>query len=245
MPKRGKKIAKRQVQSTEDAKFIPKVEAKPEIDCDPVEDDGLTLRQREFVKAITGPARGNATRAAEMAGYASENRNALKATASELLAKPCVQEAISHALAAKRATPEWAKSSLIDLAASSMQNFVTVDANGEARIDFAKAAAAGALGQIKEYREEVLKIGDSPVGTIKRTIKIHDRTAALGLLLKFHGLVTDFGNAGSAKELLTPDPALAQAALPPGSVPGVESPGTVQDDSRGAAERKDGDIREA
>lgn len=191
MAKQRKRITKQFVQNTEDKPFIPNVDVKPEIDEGDVQGNGLTLRQSEFVKAITGPACGNASKAAELAGYASENSNALRSTASYLLTIPNIQEAIAHAFAAKRATPEWAKASLVDLAQSSMQNFVSVDEKGNATIDFAKAAAAGALGQIKEYREEGIKVGDTQIETIKRTIKLHDRTQALAMLLKLHGLLND------------------------------------------------------
>lgn len=40
-------------------------------------------------------------------------------------------------------------------------------------------------------------------------------------------------------ELLTTDPSLAEAALPPGTMPSDEEPGEVQDDSCGTAKRKD------
>lgn len=191
MAKKRKNITAKVVRASETKPYVPAIEAKPEIDADDCGDDGLTIKQRLFVAAITGPARGNATKAAEMAGYRSDNRHALEATASENLRKPEIVEAIAHAFAKKCAGPEWARASLIDLARSSMANFVSVDPDGEARIDFKKAAAAGALGQIKEYREEGIRSGDGDVSVVKRTIKIHDRTAALGMLLKLHGLLNE------------------------------------------------------
>jgi hypothetical protein len=48
---------------------------KPEDEGDaPWDEDWLTLKQRLFVKAFVGPAAGNATKAAEMAGYSDSNR---------------------------------------------------------------------------------------------------------------------------------------------------------------------------
>jgi hypothetical protein len=176
-----------------------------EVDDGPFDHGGLSIRQQQFVAAIVGPAQGNATKAAQLAGYRSDNRVALASTAYENLRKPQIQEAIAHALAAKRATAEWAKASLVDLASSSMHNFLSVDARGNASIDFKKAAAAGALGQIKEYREEGVDTGNGKVRIIKRTIKLHDPTAALITLLKLHRLLKD------GKEVLpSPPPANAR-----------------------------------
>ena len=169
----------------------PDVAAKPSIDTDGFGDDGLTIRQKAFVAALVGPAGGNATKAAEIAGYASENRRALEASASRTLSFVKVQEAIAHALAARNATPEWAKSQLIDMAGSSLANFITVNADGVPQLDFKKAAEMGALGQLKEFKQEVLKVGDSPASIIKTTIKVHDRMAAITTLLKLHGLLID------------------------------------------------------
>lgn len=191
MAAKRKKITKKQVQESERKPFIPNVEAHPEIDEGPFDDDGLSVRQRLFVAALAGPAGGNQAKAAEMAGYRSDNRNALYATASRLLRYAKVREALAHAFALRRATPEWAKAGLIELASSSMANFIVIDDEGNAVIDFVGANAAGALGQIKEYREEGLDTGDGTAHVIKRTIKIHDRTAALGMLLKLHGLLKD------------------------------------------------------
>lgn len=170
---------------------IPNVAVTPEIDEDGWEDDGLTIRQRLFVDALLGPAGGCATKAAEMAGYRSDNRKALRVTACENLVKPNVQAAISRAYVKLRSSPEWTKAGVLDVASSSFANFLTLGENGEPKVDFNKAAEAGAFGQIKEYREEVMKVGDSEVSVIKRMIKIHDRTPALALLMKFHGMLID------------------------------------------------------
>lgn len=136
-----------------------------------------------------------------MAGYAAENYLSLSATASENLGKPNVQRAIAHALAAQRLTPEWAKRQLADRASASMANFVKVDADGRATLDFGKAAAAGALGQIKEIKEEVLETPSGGVVVLKRTIKVHDSAPALALLLKYHGLVDGDGAETGEREI--------------------------------------------
>lgn len=187
-----KRTTAKLVQATEDLPApVPQVDVKPEIDEDPLDDFGLTERQRRFVEAYIGPAGGNATKAAQMAGYKDDNYNSLRMTASETLAKPYVQQAIASAWARKRQSPEWAKAGLIEVAGSTMSNFVTVNPEtGESHLDMKRALTAGALGQIKEYREEVLSVNGAAT-VLKRTIKIHDRTQALATLLRLQGQLPD------------------------------------------------------
>lgn len=186
------RITTKAVQETENlAPSIPTVVVKPEQDEDAWGDDGLTTRQRAFVDALVGPAGGNASKAAEMAGYASDNRKALCVTACRTLALANVQEALARRLAVRKNSPEWAVAGLIDIASASLANFITVGEDGKPIIDWEKAAVAGGLGQIREYKEEGFDSpSDGPV-VFKRTIKLHDRRAALETLLKLHGVLKD------------------------------------------------------
>ena len=159
---------------------------KPETDEGAWDADGLTTRQHLFVAALIGPAGGNATRAAEMAGYRADNRAALAVTASRLLIKANVQRAIAHAFAKLRDTPEWARAALVDLASTSMANCLEMDDEGNIGLDFRKAAEMGAIGQIKEYTEDT--IGKH---VLRRKIKLHDRGKALETLLKLHGKLVE------------------------------------------------------
>ena len=195
-PKRTRITAKR-VQAVENKPIIPNVTVKPEVDDEPWGDDGLTTKQRLFVEAYVGPAGGNATRAAEMAGYSAENRLALRATGWENLTKPYIQRAISHALARKKMSPEWAKERLAYLASGSMTDFLSVDENGDTHLDFKRAAEAAAIGHIKEYYEDGIDSGDGPK-IIKRKIKLHDPAPALVTLLKIFGLIVDKHEHGGA-----------------------------------------------
>lgn len=56
----------------------------------------LTPKQQAFVNAYTGPARGNATEAARMAGYKG-SPNTLRVVGAENLTKPAIAEAIHAA----------------------------------------------------------------------------------------------------------------------------------------------------
>jgi phage terminase small subunit len=183
-----KRITTKAVQETENLP-LPPVEIKPEVDDEAWDSDGLTVRQRAFVEALVGPAGGNATKAAEMAGYAAENRLTLAATASENLRKPYVQEALARALARRRMSPEWAQERLLELASASMRNFAHVE-NGDLVIDWDKAAAIGAIGQIGEVTEEVLKT-EGTAKVIKRKFKLHNPKGALETILKLTGLLKD------------------------------------------------------
>ncbi len=55
--------------------------------------DGLTTKQELFVDLYLGAAKGNATRAAELAGYEG-SRGVLARIGSETLAKPAVRDAV-------------------------------------------------------------------------------------------------------------------------------------------------------
>ena len=55
---------------------------------------GLTPAERRFVDAYYGGAKYNATRAAEMAGYKPDSRQALRVTAHRLLHRPRVRKAM-------------------------------------------------------------------------------------------------------------------------------------------------------
>jgi hypothetical protein len=59
--------------------------------------EGLTPMERRFVECYYGPAKFNATRAAEMAGYAAGSRQALRVTAHRLLHRARVRAALQTA----------------------------------------------------------------------------------------------------------------------------------------------------
>lgn len=166
-------------------------DAEPESDEGAWNDDGLTLRQHNFVTALVGPAGGNLTKAAEMAGYKSDNRIALRSSAYVVLNNPNVQEAIARAFARRRMTPEWTKERLVEIASSSMRNFMTVNEAGEMSVNWKLAAENGAIGQIREIREDVIIQDGKPAQVIKRSFKLHDPSRALEVILKLSGALID------------------------------------------------------
>lgn len=188
MPRR-KNITTNLVQNTE-KQPIPHAVPAPEIDNDPVESDGLSIRHRSFVDAIVGPAAGNGSKAAEMAGFASENRISLAVTATRLLNKANIQQAIAHAYAKRNMTPEWALATASDLASVSMAKFVSLGPDGKPMLDWIKAAESGAIGHIREWREEGIDHNGS-FTVVKRSFKLFDKQKAVDTILRLHGLLKD------------------------------------------------------
>lgn len=197
MAKRRKNITAKAVQETQDkpAQHAGSVALtfKPEDEPEGhgYGDDGLTERQRQFVAAYIGPAAGNATRAAAMAGYSDSNNHVLRNTASRLLTFVGVQRALARARADKLGGPEWTKAGIVEIADANMAAFIKIDASGRRVFDLDAAYEAGAMGLVKEIHEEVISGGDGPVRVIKRRVKLHDRLAALQVLAKMHGLLVD------------------------------------------------------
>lgn len=153
-------------------------------DTDPWQENGLTVREEAFVAALVGPAAGNATTAACLAGYAPENRKLQAEAASRILSRPHVAKAISHALTKKYGTGETAVNELTAIATGDFNQFCTVQPDGQIRVDWKKAAESGALGLVKEM------VLNEDTGAPK-SFKLNDRVRALEILLRLHGLLTE------------------------------------------------------
>ena len=74
----------------------------------------LTIKQKRFVDAYTGPARGNGTEAARLAGYAGSEKT-LGVVAVENLAKPRIQDAIGAALSTEDEAAEDVRREIITM----------------------------------------------------------------------------------------------------------------------------------
>lgn len=235
-PKRRSRTERR-VQATQDVPYVPQVTLAPEVDEDAFDQDGLTVRQRLLCEYLIGPAGGNQTKAAEMAGYRSENINSLRATASATLTNPNVQQYLSRLFAKRRLSREWIEAGLTDLAHSHMANFLSEDEKGNWKLDLSKAALYGALGQIKEYKEEVMTTGAGEnIAVIKRTIKLHDRGANLERVARLQGLMVDKHEHNVPKDLrdlLFETDGAIEKALPDGVVPPMPADSLAKPDIRG------------
>lgn len=161
----------------------------PEPDHDAWGPDGLTLKQRRFAESYVGEAAGNGVKAARLAGYRDDNYHALGVTASENLKKPKVRGYIGRLLARAGAAPRQLRSRLAELSQSSLDNFLTIDDAGDVVVDLKQAAALGALGQLKELKEEVLRTEAGGATVIRRTIKVHDPQPAIRTLAEMQGKI--------------------------------------------------------
>jgi hypothetical protein len=190
----GKRTTKKLVQATEVKPYVlPDVEARPEVDDGAWDDEGLTVKQRLFVDAIIGPAGGNATKAAEMAGYAADNRRNLESTASRTLSFVKVREAIGRRLARANLSPDWVREMTAALAASNMGSFLTLDAEGQPVIDWRQAERMGAFVQIRKYKQRGIEQGGE-VTVIERQIETHNPAPYLQLLARILGIVQEPGS---------------------------------------------------
>jgi hypothetical protein len=198
---RKKRITTKQVQATENQPFtLPPVPVRPDLDDhEDTDADGLNMRRRAFVEHITGDCFGNAPKAAERAGYAADNRNALIAAASRLLRFVKVQEAIRVRLAAANLSADWTRRAIASYASASMEMFLSVDEDGTPRMDWKKAAACGAIGQVREFREKRVEMGETVV-SVEQTFKIRDPIRALEILAKMHGLIDSGGTVEEAPQ---------------------------------------------
>lgn len=187
--KPSRRTTTKKVQDTENEPLpikLPDVTVKPEEDEDGWGADGLTLKQKLFVEAYIGPAAGNASKAAQMAGYRDDNRPALAVTACENLRKPNVQRAIARAVASRLGQPEWVRAGIAEIANGNAADYMRAGPDGELHPDLKAMAEAGALGLIQQINEERLEVGPN-LSTVKLKLKLYDRLKALEILAKMNG----------------------------------------------------------
>lgn len=139
----------------------------------------LTVKQQLFVEAYIGLARGNATKAAELAGYAGRTRNALHAQAVDVMSLPQVRDAIATRLAqAKKClTADEVLEEISEQARASIDDFLDKDG----KLDLDKARALGKMHLIK-------KIAWTKDGF---RLELRDAHAALVDLGRYHKLFTE------------------------------------------------------
>jgi hypothetical protein len=151
--------------------------------------DGLTMLQRAFVEAITGPAKGNAAESARLAGYDTDG-SGFSTIGCRNLNVPAIQRAIAVKILEGKDTPEWARASLMEIAATSMTNFLSVDERGNEHWDWKKAHAAGAIGQIRKYKKTVWRNKKTGIEEKSQSeVELYDRAAAVDTLMKLLGMV--------------------------------------------------------
>lgn len=139
--------------------------------------DGLNGKQRLFVDAYLGAARGNATEAARLAGY---TKATAAARASEILRNPKVHAEIERRFKSSAMSADEIISRLSEEAAADLRDFF--DLSGEfPKLDLKKALESGKTHLIKSI--------SCTVHGYK--VELHDSQAAKALLARYHGLFVD------------------------------------------------------
>lgn len=143
----------------------------------------LTPKQRAFVNFYVGEARGNATKAARLAGYAGEDE-VLRSVGHENLTKLHIRQAISERTSEYAMSPEEILAEYADIARnSSVVPFVDNETFGKPTLMLADKDG--------KLRPEARFIKKVTVTTDSVAVEVYDRVTALDRLAKYHGLTPD------------------------------------------------------
>ena len=146
----------------------------------------LTGKQQKFVNEYL--IDGNATRAAERAGY-SGDLSALAATGYENLRKPHIASVIQQRLQESAMAADEVLMRLAAHARADMDDFL--DDNGFISVVKARHGKRTALIRRFKTRTFTRTIDDRVDTTVETEIELHDAQAALVHLGKYHGLWLD------------------------------------------------------
>jgi phage terminase small subunit len=151
----------------------------------------LTPKQAAFIGFYLGDARGNATRAAELAGYSKKTAYAIGA---ENLRKPQISEAIASRqgeLAAElEVTQERIARELALLGFSNMLDYMSIGGRGEPFIDMSELTREQAAALTEATIEDYLEGRGDDAREVRRVrIKLADKRQSLTDLAKLLGLV--------------------------------------------------------
>jgi hypothetical protein len=135
--------------------------------------EDLPYKRRMFVEYYLNEAHFNATDAARMAGYTYP-----KVQGPRLLTMPPIRAAIDQKIDSLTITPEEVVQRLTDQARADMGDFITVERNGNFRLNLHKAKIAGKLHLIKRLRNSK----DGP------SIELYDAQVALKLIGTHFGM---------------------------------------------------------
>jgi hypothetical protein len=139
--------------------------------------DELTYKQRLFVSAFIGEAKGNATEAARIAGY-GRSANALGVTGHDLLRKPKIQAAIEMRVSAVALSADEVLGRVAEQATADIGDYINIDRAGNYTVNLKRAKKDDKLRGIRKLRQ-----GEHGV-----EIQLRDSLAALTLLGKYHSL---------------------------------------------------------
>lgn len=177
----------------------------------------LSAKQKAFINEYL--IDGNATRAAERAGYKGDE-NTLAVTGYDNLRNPKIAEAISQRTAESAMSGDEVLGRLAEQARGTIADFVTFDAQGNPGFDLQSAAVLGKMGLVKKLKiktrtyttpavtvapaEDAQAEGEVEVENVEVTettveFELHDAQAALVQIGKHHRLFVD-GPTGDAND---------------------------------------------
>lgn len=153
----------------------------------------LNQRQQAFIAEYLISL--NASDAYRKAGYAAKNANI---SGPQLLSNPSIAKAVATAMAERSTrmgiTADMVLKALAKIGFASMRAFISVDAEGQPRIDLS-ANSGDSLDALSEVSTETVleskgSCKDAPTAdSIRKTrIKLHDKLAALELIGKHLGM---------------------------------------------------------
>lgn len=157
-------------------------------DKEPTEDEEgepkkrkLSYKQRRFVDAYVGEARGNGTKAAIIAGYSKKTAREI---ARENLTKPDIQQALSEMVSEYALTPEAVLAGYMDIwENSNIRNLLKIQEDGS--YSFTLTDDDSQLREALRFvRKWSTKDGDI-------TVEMMNPMDALDRLAKFHGLLVE------------------------------------------------------
>jgi phage terminase small subunit len=133
----------------------------------------LTYKQRLFVSAYIGEAKGNATEAARIAGYSSPDKQG-----SQLLGKTRIKAAIERRVSIVALTADEVLARVAAQATADIGDYIDIDDTGDYTVNLERARKRGQLRNIQKLKQ----------GRFGPEIELKDSFSALIQLGKYHGL---------------------------------------------------------
>jgi phage terminase small subunit len=147
----------------------------------------LTLKQRDFVEAYIGAARGNASEAARIAGYKAPGQQGY-----ENLKKPEIRAEIEAQLSLRTLSANEVLAGLTEHSKASLKPFLYMQGD-VAVIDLSTEEAESKLHLLKKVKTK-RRSGGKPEDRweeVETEIELHDPQSALVQLGRYHKLFTD------------------------------------------------------
>lgn len=165
----------------------------------------LTFKQRLFVEHYLGDAKGNGTKAAQMAGYGAPNVAAV--AASRLLRNAKIAALVENRVTGAAMSANEVLARLSEHASGDLTDFGTVNADGSFSLDLRRAKRTGRTRLLKKLKVTTKTTTVSRVKGQSTTevetkveVELHNPQFALDKLGQYHGLYAAKENGGQPGE---------------------------------------------